>query len=172
MEVLTTIIWRKYTTPCSIWIRFLILPMLIISMWSRVWIEHWSLALILLTFIWIWFNPRILPKQKSKNLWAMQAILGERIWLNRHRQLIPEQHFFVITALQIMVIISFLTCIAGIVILNLSLTFFGLTITYICMCWFLDRMVWLYKDDKLQREKNKIKTLRRQRQRRLAKITT
>ena len=175
MEVLTNIIWHKYTNPWSIWVRFFILPMLIISMWSRVWIGEWSLLLILFTFIWIWFNPRISPKKKVKNIWAMQAILGERIWLNRHNNFIPEHHFFVITALQIIVIISFLTCLAGIIILNPWLTFFGLTITYLGMCWFLDRMVWLYNDDKLKREKIKIKLLRqkkkKQQQRRLAKVT-
>jgi len=176
MEVLTNIIWRKYTNPWSIWVRFFILPMLIISMWSRVWIGQWSLLLVLLTFIWIWFNPRLSASKKTKNIWAMQAILGERIWLNRKNKLIPEHHFFVITALQIIVLSSFIICVAGIIILNLWLTLFGLAMTYIGMCWFLDRMVWLYNDDKLQREKNRIKILRQQRkrqqrQRRPTKIT-
>lgn len=165
MEVLTTIIWRKYTNPWSIWVRFLILPILIIAMWSRVWIEQWSLLLVLITIIWIWFNPRISPNKKPKSIWAIQAILGERIWLNRHDNLVPEHHYFVITALQIIVSVSFLTCVAGMIILSPCLTFFGLLMTYTGMCWFLDRMVWLYNDDKLEREKQKIKILKRKRQR-------
>jgi len=167
MEVLTNIIWHKYTNPWSIWVRFFILPMLIISMWSRVWIGQWSLILVLITLAWIWFNPRLSPSKKTKNLWAIQAILGERLWLNRHKNYIPQHHFFVITALQIIVIVSFVTCLAGIIILSPWITFFGLSMTYVGMCWFLDRMVWLYNDDKLQKEKTRIKKLREKRKRKL-----
>ncbi|MFV2061597.1 MAG: DUF6653 family protein [Gammaproteobacteria bacterium] len=167
MEVLTNFIWRKYTNPWSIWVRFFILPMLIISMWSRIWFGQWSLLLLLFTLAWIWFNPRLTSTKKTKNIWAMQAVLGERLWLNRHSNLIPEHHFFVITALQIIVIISFLVCLAGIIILSPWITFFGLSMTYVGMCWFLDRMVWLYNDDKAQKEKVKIKLLRQQRKRKL-----
>jgi len=165
MEGLTNLIWRKYTNPWSIWVRFFILPMLIVSMWSRVWLDQWSLILIVMTLAWIWFNPRIALSKKTKNVWAMQAILGERLWLDRQNNLIPEHHFFVITALQIIVIVSFLTCVVGIVLLNKWLTFFGLCFTYIGMCWFLDRMVWLYNDDKLSREKSKLKILELKRRR-------
>jgi hypothetical protein len=163
MEVITNFIWKKYANPWSIWVRFFILPMLIISMWSRIWIEQWSLLLVLITLAWIYFNPRISPNKKTKNIWAIQAVLGERLWLNRHKYLIPEHHFFVITALQIIVIIGFVTCLVGILFLNVWLTFFGLSVTYICMCWFLDRMVWLYNDDKRLREENRIKLIRQQR---------
>ncbi len=162
MAVITNLIWRKYTNPWSVGIRFLILSMLVVSTWSRVWIGYWSLLLILLTLLWIWFNPRIFPDKKP-NVWAMQAILGERIWLNRQDEFIPEHHFFIITGLQFIVFISFFICIGGAVFLSLWLTIFGLVLTCLMMCWFLDRMVWLYKDNKQQRENNRVRALQQQR---------
>lgn len=162
MSDIINLIWRKYTNPWSVGVRFFILSMLVISAWSRVWIEYWSMLLILFTLVWIWFNPRLFPIKSTNNVWTMQAILGERIWLNRHDEYIPAHHFFIITGLQLSVSISFLICVAGIIFLNLWLTIFGLVLTFFSMCWFLDRMVWLYKDDKQQREKNRIKMLQQQ----------
>ncbi len=168
MEVLANIIWKKYTNPWSVWVRFIILPMLIMAVWSRVWIGEWSLVFILLTFIWIWFNPRIFPNKQASSFWTMQAILGERIWLNRKNIYVPEQHFFIIHALQLVVILSFLSCVVGVIILNIWLTLFGLALTCMSMCWFLDRMVWLYNDDKHHRDRRK-RILQHQQQRRVQK---
>ncbi len=175
MEVLTNLIWKKYANPWSVWVRFIILPLLIMAAWSRVWIAEWSLVLISLTIIWIWFNPRVFQNKQTDNLWTMQAILGERIWLNRKNIYVPEQHFFVIYALQLFVMLSFFSSVVGVIILNIWLTVMSLVLTCMSMCWFLDRMVWLYNDDKQMRDRNKLKLQQQQRRstrkKHLSKVT-
>jgi hypothetical protein len=170
MEVLIDFIWKKYTNPCSVWVRFFIITLLILSIWSRIWIDEWSLVFIFTTCLWIFFNPRIFPVKFSNSIWTMQAILGERIWLNRKNGLIPANHYFIISGLQYIVMLSFLLSILGTILLSIKLTVFGLILTFVGMGWFLDRMVWLYNDDKRQREIIKNDLLKRKRKKNIRMV--
>uniref|UniRef100_A0A832H3E3 Uncharacterized protein n=1 Tax=Oscillatoriales cyanobacterium SpSt-402 TaxID=2282168 RepID=A0A832H3E3_9CYAN len=36
--------WARHANPRSVWTRFTVLPMLILAIWSRIWLGWWSLA--------------------------------------------------------------------------------------------------------------------------------
>jgi len=56
---MTDEVWARHANPWSVRTRYLALPALIFSIWSRIWIGLWSLVPILLSIVWIWINPRV-----------------------------------------------------------------------------------------------------------------
>jgi len=36
--------WRRHANPWSVWTRATVLPLVIVAVWSRVWLGPWSLA--------------------------------------------------------------------------------------------------------------------------------
>jgi len=137
-------VWERHANPWSVWTRYSGLPLLILAVWSRVWIGWWSLLPIAAVIIWIWLNPRLFPKPQSTDNWASQAVLGERIWLAH--QAIPEHHIAAVKTLKIIMSIGTAITVYGLVVLHLWLTLLGTAIVILGKSWFLDRMVWLYKD--------------------------
>ena len=145
---MTDEVWARHANPWSVWTRYLALPVLILSIWSRTWISWWSLILIFSSVVWIWINPRVFNKPHSTNNWASKAVLGERVWLNRKKTPIPEHFQPIIKTLNIISGIGTLICIWGIVKLSAWITVFGCSIVVLGKSWFLDRMVWLYEEMK------------------------
>lgn len=136
--------WRRHANPWSVWTRFTILPLLIVAVWSRVWLGHWAWLPVALVAAWTWLNPRIFPPPASTDNWASRAVLGERIWLNRRHEPIPPGH-------RLMPIILSLVGGAGLPFLIWGLwslrpwpTSLGALLIYAGKVWFLDRMVWLH----------------------------
>ena len=85
-------VWENHANPWSVWTRYLGLPLLVISVWSRIWWGWWSILPITMVMIWIWINPRIFPKPKTTQNWSSKAVLGERVWLNQKEIPIPQHH--------------------------------------------------------------------------------
>ena len=145
---MTDEVWARHANPWSVWTRYLALPVLIFSIWSRFWIGWWSAVPILLSIVWIWINPRVFARPSSTKSWASKAVLGERVWLNRKRIPIPEHHQPVINILNAISGIGALLCIWGLIKLSAWETIFGMVIVVLGKSWFLDRMVWLYDEMK------------------------
>ena len=139
-------VWDRHTNPWSGWSRMAIPVLFAIAVWSRVWIGWWSLALVALVVAWTWWNPRAFPPPASVANWMSRAVLGERIWLDRKRQSIPEHHQYlplVIAAISGMGLMPFAW---GLWQFDLWAVIAGLTFIIGGKLWFLDRMVWLRRD--------------------------
>ena len=140
--------WERHANPWSVWSRTTALPALILAAWSRVWIGWWALVPGLIALLWTWLNPRLFGKPSSLNSWASKCVLGERIWINRDEEPVPERHRFAPNVLNAVTGIGNLVVIWGVVQLAIWPTIFGAALAYIGKLWFLDRMVWLYEDMK------------------------
>ena len=145
---MTDEVWARHANPWSVWTRYLALPVLILSIWSRAWIGPWSLLPILLSIVWIWINPRVFAIPSSTKTWASKAVLGERVWLNRKKIPIPKHHQPIINILNTISAIGSLLCIWGLIKQSGWGTIFGMVMVVLGKSWFLDRMVWLYDEMK------------------------
>lgn len=141
--------WLHHANPWSGWTRFTtVLPFLILSVSSRVWLGWRSLIPISLALLWMWLNPRVFPKPSSTNQWISQGVLGERVWLNRDRVPVPQHHQRVPNVLSLVAAVGGVFVMLGLAVLDTWLTVFGFTLVTLGKLWYLDRMVWLYKDMK------------------------
>lgn len=140
--------WARHANPWSVWTRVLTLPLLMLAVWSRVWLGWWALLPIAAALLWIWFNPRAFPPPRSTNNWASKGVLGERVWLNRSEIPIPEHHRRVPNILSAVSVAGALVLMWGLVQLEIWPALLGLTIVALGKLWFVDRMVWLFEDMK------------------------
>ena len=140
--------WKRHANPWSVWTRFLILPMLVLAIWSRVWIGWWCLVPIALLLVWTVVNPRAFPKPASTHNWASKATFGERVWLNRKAVPIPEHHTQFPHALSAATALGVIPLTYGLITYEPLVTFLALVLIILGKLWFLDRMVWLYQDMK------------------------
>ncbi len=140
--------WERHANPWSVWTRFTILPLLILAIWSRVWLGWWALIPVAVVVLWTWLNPRIFPKPASTNNWASKAVLGERVWLNRDNIPVPQHHLYLPTILSAVSAAGMIFLVWGLFALNVWSTLLGTFIVYLGKLWFIDRMVWLYQDMK------------------------
>lgn len=140
--------WERHANPWSVWTRFTILPLMVAAIWSRVWLGWWSLVPIALTAVWTWYNPRLFPKPASTNNWASMAVLGERVWLQRQEIPLPSHHRTAPNLLSGLAFLGLPFLVWGLIALAWWPTFVGILLTYSGKVWFLDRMVWLFRDMK------------------------
>ena len=140
--------WQRHTNPWSVWTRITVLPILIITVWSRTWIGWWSLIPVLIAIAWAWFNPRIFAKPRSTDNWASKAVLGERVWLNRKETPVPTHHKIMPNILSGVSGIGLPFVIWGVWQLEIWPTLLGCVFVYAGKLWFLDRMVWIYENMK------------------------
>jgi hypothetical protein len=75
--------WMRHANPVSVWTRFAVLPLLAVSIWSRVWIGWWALVPFVFSLVFMVVNPLLFPRPRSTKNWASKGVLGERIWANR-----------------------------------------------------------------------------------------
>lgn len=141
--------WMRHTNPWSGWTRFItVLPLLVLAIWSRVWLGWWSLIPVTIALLWTWLNPRIFPKPRSTDHWISKGVLGERVWLNRDQVPVPQHHQRVPNLLNAISALGSLFVIGGLVKLDVCPTVFGIALVVLGKLWFIDRMVWLYEDMK------------------------
>ena len=140
--------WMRHANPWSGWTRFTVLPLLILAIWSRVWLEWLSLLPIAISLVWMWLNPRLFSKPQTTNNWISKGVLGERVWLNRDSIPVPKHHQRVPNILSIISALGIPFLILGLVNLEIYPTLMGVILVYMGKLWFIDRMVWLYEDMK------------------------
>lgn len=148
MMGMTDEIWERHANPWSVWSRVIVLPLLTVSIWSRVWIGWWAVLPVAALMIWTWINPRIFRKPKSTDNWSSKAVLGERVWLKRSTVPIPEHHDQASRILSYVPMVGLVPYVHGLIIQSPGGTTVGLVLIVIGKLWFLDRMVWLYGDMK------------------------
>jgi len=141
--------WMKHANPISVWTRYSVLPIILFSVWSRLWIDWWCLVPTTVSLLWMFFNPVLFKKPKSTKNWASKGVLGERVFLNRDKVNIPEHHCTPLhSLLNTISFIGLLLAIWSIVYYSLIGAIAGVALTYLGKSWYLDRMVWLYEDMK------------------------
>lgn len=138
--------WARHTNPLSGWTRLSILPLIVLSVWSRVWIGWWALVPILITLVWTWVNPRLFPPPASIDNWMSYGVLGEKIWLRNKTDPAIAHHRSMVRILTFSGILGAVFLIFGLILLSPILTISGLLVTVLSKLWFLDRMVWVYRD--------------------------
>lgn len=144
--------WMQHSNPWSVWTRFIILPLLAIAIWSRVWLDWYSLIPIGIVLLWTWLNPRAFKKPKSTKHWSSKAVFGERVWIKRKELPIPRHHLSAIVILNSITVSGLPFFIWGLYELQIWPTLLGVVLVYTGKMWFLDRMVWIYEDMKKKSE--------------------
>lgn len=142
--------WLKHANPWSIWTRFATLPILILAIWSRVWLSWYSLIPISILVIWLLINPTLFKKPKSLDNWGSKSVLGEKIWSERKKKSVPKHHYTPVLILTILQTIGGIILFIGLWKLEIYLTIIGTITVYLTKMWFLDRMVWVFEDMKHQ----------------------
>lgn len=141
--------WMKHANPISVWIRYSVLPVIVLAFWSRAWISWWCLIPGLLSILWMFFNPVVFRKPKSTKNWASKAVLGERVYLNRDKVKIPDHHTGPLcNILNGIASAGLVLAIWATVYYSVWGAVLGVVMAYLGKSWFLDRMVWLYEDMK------------------------
>jgi hypothetical protein len=142
--------WMRHANPWSVWTRFAVLPLLILAVWSRVWIGWWSLAAVALSLVFMMVNPLLFHEPRSTRNWASKSVFGEHIWSDRDTVELPRQ--FLTSKVPAMTTAIQLAGVAllayGLVQLDVLAAVAGLVIAQTAKAWYLDRMVLLYEDMK------------------------
>ena len=145
--------WIRHSNKWSVWTRLLILPLLAIAIWSRVWIGWYSLLFVVILLFWTWINPRFFRKPKTTKHWASKAVFGERVWLKTKELPIPKHHKSAIAVLNTVTGLGLPFLAWGLYALHVWSIILGLTLVILGKMWFLDRMVWVYEDMKNKSKK-------------------
>ena len=140
--------WSRHANPYSVYRRFTALPLISIAFWSREWVGAYALILIVASFLWVWLNPRLFSAPTKTNNWASMGTFGERIYLNRKKEVIAPHHLKTCQVLQCLSAMGLPFFIYGLYALNIELLILGNLWVMVFKAWFVDRMVWLYLDMK------------------------
>lgn len=138
--------WLRHANPWSVWTRLTALPLLLLALWSHAWLGWGALLPVTAALAWIWLNPRIFPPATSVDNWASQGVLGERVWLDRDHCPVPAHHRRVPHLLSALAAAGALVALVGVATLCLTATVLGAVVAILAKLWFVDRMVWLYRD--------------------------
>ena len=138
--------WRRHCNPWSGWTRMLTaLPLLVLAIWSRVWIGWYSVIAVVLALGWIWLNPRFFKEPQQFDSWMSKGVLGERVFLEHRGEIAPHHlraaHTLTWASLPGAVIMAW-----GLWALWWEGAVFGALLTALPKIWFVDRMVWIFED--------------------------
>lgn len=145
---MTDEVWNRHSNPWSVYTRFTVMPIMSVCFWSRDWIGLYFIAPVLLSFIWVWLNPRLFKPPSKTDNWASMGTFGERIYLNRKNECIPKHHINACRTLQILSAIGLPLFLYGVYVLDFWVLLLGNLWIMVFKAWFVDRMVWLYLDMK------------------------
>jgi hypothetical protein len=135
----------RHANPVSVWTRFAVLPLLVVSIWSRDWIGWWSLIPIALSLVWLGVNPLFFSEPRSTNNWASKGVFGERIWTEADRSAFPTEFRSKVPAVtMIFQAAGLAVLIYGLVVLGPLAAVTGIVIVQLAKLWYIDRMVLLF----------------------------
>jgi hypothetical protein len=141
--------WARHANPWSVWTRNTVLPALILGVWSRAWLGWYSFIPVGMALFWMWLNPRVFPIPKSTDHWASKGVLGEKIWLKRKELSIPPRHRVFANVLNAVAAAGIPFLVWGLIRFSIWPTIVGCVFVYTGKLWFLDRMVRLYEEMKV-----------------------
>ena len=78
--------------------------------------------------------------------WGARSVLGEKYWSERKKNPVPQHHNTPVRLLTMMQIIGTIVLAIGLWKLDPTMTIAGTITVYMSKMWFLDRMVWVFKD--------------------------
>jgi hypothetical protein len=137
--------WRRHANPWSVWTRFAAIPLMILAVWSRVWIGWWALLPVALVVVWLFLNPiAFFPIATPRN-WVAKGIFGERLWL-KHRGDVPEPVRVVLRWLIAAGLAGFAILAYGLWRLDAWPTIFGASLIVMAQLWRIDRFSLLYEE--------------------------
>lgn len=140
--------WLRHANPISVYSRYTVLPSVVISVWSRVWIGQYFLIPLVLAIVWTFLNPRLFSKPESMDNWASKSVLGERIWKERSSYGIPRRKIIQVRILNLIQVLGLPPLVWGLYTLNFWMMMTGFVLLTLAKSWFLDRMVWLFEQHK------------------------
>jgi len=137
--------WLRHANPASVWTRFAVLPMIVISIWSRDWIGWFCLIPLALSLVWLFVNPLFFAPPRSTDHWASKSVLGERVWTEAARVSLPEAFRSAVPGVaQTLQVVGLVPLVYGLVVLDPVAVVTGVVIVQIAKLWYLDRMVLLF----------------------------
>ncbi|MEM9585030.1 MAG: DUF6653 family protein [Pseudomonadota bacterium] len=139
-------VWLRHANPLSVWSRVLTpLPLLALAIWSRAWIGGGAWIAFGAVLVWIWVNPRVFSQPRTFESWSSEGVLGERVWL-RHRDKVAGHHQRVANALAVASGLGLLPFAYGLWVYDFGFTCLGIGVISGGKMWFVDRMVWVWRD--------------------------
>jgi len=138
--------WRRHANPWSVYTRFTCLPLIVLAIWSRVWLGWWALVPVALALLWTWVNPRLFSEPASLDGWASRGVMGERLFLDRENRNIAGHHIRMACILTWASAAGAVILVYGLLVLSFWATLCGLFATILPKLWFIDRMIWIYED--------------------------
>ena len=144
----------RHANPRSVWTRFSCLSVLVLAVWSRVWIGWYSLIPITIALGWSFANPLLFGVPASTRNWASKAVFGERIWADRKTVSVPVQFRSRVPHLaNVYSSIGMAMLVFGSIVLDVKLVVAGVVVVHGGKLWYLDRMVLLFEDMKQRHPK-------------------
>jgi hypothetical protein len=138
--------WLRHANPWSVATRTLTYPFLAAAIWARLWLGWWSLALVALALLYAWLNPRLFAPPRSTKNWASFAVFGERVWLQRETYEVAQHHRTLPKLLNGLNAAASVLLAYGLWQLELWPTVMAICLSIAFKFWFLDRMVWIFRD--------------------------
>ena len=135
--------WKRHANPWSVWTRFAAIPLMILAIWSRVWLGWWCVVPIAAVMVWLWLNPHVFAPVESPTSWAAKGIYGEKLWLKERDRVPPDQR----RVLRLLVPVAgagFVLLSYGLVMLEIWPTVFGASLIVLAQLWRIDRLVVFY----------------------------
>lgn len=136
--------WRRHANPWSVWTRIAAFPLLVLAVWSYVWIAWWSLAPIAAMLLFLWLNPRLFPPPRRTDNWASRAVLGERMLLLNTPPVPAHERRFA-NLLNLLALLGLPLLAMGYITREPWLVCFGASAVWYPKLWFVDRMARLYE---------------------------
>jgi hypothetical protein len=138
--------WMRHANPASVWTRFALLPLLALSIWSRVWIGWWCFIPIGLSLVWMVANPLFFHEPRSTKNWASRGVLGERVWTEGDRATFPSEFLSKVTGVATTFqIVGLAVVVYGLVTRGPLAAVLGVLITQLAKLWYIDRMMLLFE---------------------------
>jgi hypothetical protein len=137
--------WARHANPVSGWSRALTgLPVLIVPAVARIWIGWWALPLGVLAIAWLVLNPRMFSPPANNRAWMTRAVLGERLWVERKRNGLPEARSALPHGFNALAGVGFVIMAYGLVVLDALAISLGALLSWTAKMAFIDRTRSIY----------------------------
>jgi len=137
--------WKRHANPWSVYTRFAAIPLMILAIWSRVWLGWWCLAPIAAVIAWLWLNPHVFAPVETPTSWTAKGIYGEKIWL-KERDRVPAGLRTVLRLLIGVGALGFAILAFGLITLMVWPTIFGASLIVLSQLWSIDRFGLLFEE--------------------------